>query len=175
MAVRASTIWLTGLPAAGKSTLAAAVAERLAAEAVPVQILDGDVLRAGLSADLGFDRAGRAEQCRRAAHLALMLAEAGTVAVVALVSPYGDDRDAARAVHARAGVPFFEVFLDTPPEVCARRDPKGLYARARRGEITGFTGVDDPYERPAAPALVVRGHGRPPAEAAARVVALLSG
>jgi adenylyl-sulfate kinase len=146
-----ATVWVTGLPASGKSTLAAMVEQLLVAGGRPAYMLDGDNLRHGLCGDLGFSSEDRSENVRRAAHTAVLLADAGLVAVVALVSPYAADRSYARAMHREAMLPFVEVFVDTPLEECERRDPKGLYARARRGEITGFTGVDDPYEPPPSP------------------------
>lgn len=146
-----ATVWLTGLPGAGKSTLAIGLARCLRAQGRAACVLDGDALRRGLSADLGFGARDREENVRRAAELALLVAQAGVVAVVSLVSPYAGHRTSARALHQGPGIPFVEVFVDTPPEECRRRDPKGLYARAERGEITGLTGVDDPYEPPAHP------------------------
>src|SRR3954468_12874619 len=146
---RGATIWLTGLPASGKSTIAAAAERRLVESGRPAYLLDGDNLRHGLNGDLGFSEADRAENVRRTAHVARLMADAGTVALVSLVSPYASERDRARALHAEEGLPFFEVWVDTPVEVCERRDPKGLYARARAGELRGMTGVDAPYEAPA--------------------------
>src|SRR5919205_2254491 len=150
-----ATIWFTGLPSSGKSTVAAAVEARLLAEGRAAYVLDGDNLRHGLNGDLGFSAEDRAENVRRTAEVSALLADAGVVVLVALVSPYRADRDAARAVHAARGLPFVEAHVATPLEECERRDPKGLYARARAGEITGLTGVDDPYEPPAAPELVL--------------------
>jgi bifunctional enzyme CysN/CysC len=147
---RGATIWLTGLPAAGKTTVGDAVAAGLAEAGYATYRLDGDVLRRTLSSDLGFDAASRQENIRRAANMALILAEAGVLVVVSLISPFRGSREQARELHAAAGLPFLEVYLDTPVAECERRDPRGLYGRARRGEITGFTGVDDPYEPPEA-------------------------
>jgi bifunctional enzyme CysN/CysC len=148
---RGATLWFTGLPSSGKSTIAAALEERLVAAGVPAYRLDGDNLRHGLNADLGFSAEDRAENVRRTAHAARLLADAGVVALPSLVSPYRADRELARRIHEDAGIQFLEVFVDTPVEECERRDPKGLYARARAGELKGFTGVDDPYEAPEAP------------------------
>jgi len=153
---RGATVWFTGLPASGKSTLAAQVEARLLAHGRPAYLLDGDNLRHGLCGDLGFSASERAENVRRAAQAARLLGDAGTVALVSLVSPYAADRARARAIHAEDGLPFLEVWVDTPLEECERRDPKGLYGRARRGELRGMTGIDDPYEPPAAPEVVVR-------------------
>ena len=151
-----ATVWMTGLPGSGKSTLAKMLEERLVAAGRSAYRLDGDNLRHGLNSDLGFDPDARAENVRRAAHVARLFADAGVLAVVSLISPYASDRALAREIHVAAQLPFIEVFVDTPLEVCEQRDPKGLYARARRGEIKGFTGVDDPYERPERADIVVR-------------------
>ena len=169
-----ATLWLTGLPASGKSTIAAEVEARLVRAGRPALLLDGDNLRHGINAGLGFSAADRAENVRRAAHVAALLAEAGTVAVVSLVSPYASGRDAARALHAAAGLPFVEVWVDTPLAECERRDPKGLYARARAGEIAGMTGIDDPYEAPIGPEVTVRGAQDTVDAAADRVLAALT-
>jgi adenylyl-sulfate kinase len=170
---RGATVWLTGLPASGKSTLAVEVEALLVGAGRPAFRLDGDNLRHGLNGDLGFSAEDRAENVRRTAHVAALLAEAGVVALVALVSPYAADRAAARAVHEAAGVPFLEVFVATPLAECERRDPKGLYARARAGDLPGLTGVGDVYETPAAPDLEIGG-AEPIPSAAARVLAALA-
>jgi adenylyl-sulfate kinase len=167
-----ATVWMTGLPGSGKSTIAAGVETALLGSGRSVYILDGDNLRHGLNGDLGFSAADRAENVRRTAEVSALLADSGTVVLVALVSPYRADRDAARAVHEARGLPFLEVHVATPLEECERRDPKGLYARARAGEITGLTGVDDPYEPPEAPEVVV-GAGEPLEAAVAAVLAAL--
>ena len=148
-----ATVWLTGLPASGKSTLAVEVEALLVGAGRPALRLDGDNLRHGLNGDLGFSADDRAENVRRTAHAARLLADAGVVAIASLVSPYAADRAAARASHDETGLDFVEVWVSTPVEECERRDPKGLYAKARAGEITGFTGVDDPYEAPGSPDL----------------------
>ena len=167
-----ATVWMTGLPASGKSTVAAAVEARLVGEGRPAYVLDGDNLRHGLNGDLGFSAEDRAENVRRTAEVAALCADAGVVVLVALVSPYRADRAAARAVHERLELPFVEVHVATSLEECERRDPKGLYARARAGELKHLTGVDDPYEPPEAPDVVVTGDE--PLEAAAeRLLAAL--
>jgi bifunctional enzyme CysN/CysC len=150
-----ATLWFTGLPGAGKSTVAAAVEERLIEAGQPAFLLDGDNLRHGLNGDLGFDEDARSENVRRTAHVARLLAESGTIALVSLVSPYAADRDAAAALHATDELNFLEIFVDAPLELCQQRDPKGLYARARSGELEGMTGVGAPYEPPPEPALVL--------------------
>ncbi|WP_115944681.1 adenylyl-sulfate kinase [Amycolatopsis thermalba] len=171
-ATRGLTVWLTGLSASGKSTIAVELERRLVAAGRPAYLLDGDNLRHGLNADLGFGAADRAENVRRVGEVARLFADAGVVAVASLISPYRADRAQVREVHERAGLPFLEVFVDTPLEVCEARDPKGMYAKARAGEIRGFTGIDDPYEAPVAPDLVVR-PGDP--DPVARILTLVNG
>ena len=168
-----ATVWLTGLSGSGKSTVAVAAERALIAAGRPAYVLDGDNLRHGLHGDLGFSAEDRAENVRRGGHVALLLADAGVVALVPLVSPYRADRDLVRALHAEAGLPFVEVFVDTPIELCEQRDPKGLYKKARAGELTGFTGIDDPYEAPAAAELVLRPEDGDPAAMAVAVLGLL--
>jgi len=155
-ATRGMTVWLTGLSGSGKSTVAAELERRLVASGRPAYLLDGDNLRHGLNAGLGFSADDRKENVRRVYEVAKLLADAGVIAIVSLVSPYAADRAAARSAHGEAGLPFAEIFVDTPLEVCEARDPKGMYAKARAGEITGFTGIDDPYEAPASPHLRLR-------------------
>ena len=145
---------MTGLSGSGKSTIATAVEHTLVSSGHAAFMLDGDNLRHGLNSNLGFSPEDRAENVRRTGELAKTLAEAGTVSIVSLVSPYTADRETVRAAHEAAGIPFYEVFVDTPLEECERRDPKGLYAKARAGEITDLTGVGSPYEAPASPDLV---------------------
>jgi bifunctional enzyme CysN/CysC len=169
-----ATVWLTGLSGSGKSTVAVEVERLLVAEGRPAYILDGDNLRHGLNADLGFSPADRTENIRRVGEVARLMADAGVVALVPVISPYRADRDRARAIHDDAEVPFLEVFVDTPLDVCESRDPKGLYAKARAGEITGFTGVDAPYEAPAAPDLRLTPADGDPTSQAAAVLATLA-
>ncbi len=170
---RGATVWLTGLSGSGKSTIAVALERQLVVGGRPAYRLDGDNLRHGLNADLGFTAAERDENVRRAGHVAALFADAGVVAVVALISPFRRGRDEIRQLHEKAGLPFLEVFVDTPVELCEERDPKGLYARARSGEIQGFTGVDDPYEAPIEPALVLTPADGDPDAQAARILVLL--
>jgi bifunctional enzyme CysN/CysC len=167
-----ATLWMTGLPGSGKSTVAAGVEAQLLGQGRSAYVLDGDNLRHGLNGDLGFSADDRAENVRRTAEVSALLADAGVVVLVALVSPYRADRDAAREVHAARGLPFLEIHVATSLEECERRDPKGLYARARAGEITGLTGVDDPYEPPEAAEVVV-GAGESVEQAVAAVLAAL--
>lgn len=154
---RGATVWFTGLPASGKSTIAAAVEARLIREGRAAYRLDGDNLRHGVCGDLGFVASDREENVRRTAEVARLFADAGTVALVSVVSPYSAGRQAARTLHERDGLRFVEVFVNTPVEECMRRDPKGLYARARRGELSGMTGVDAPYEPPRHPDVELSG------------------
>jgi bifunctional enzyme CysN/CysC len=145
---RGGTVLLTGLSASGKSTIAVALERRLVERGQSAYLLDGDNIRHGLSEDLGFAPAERTEHIRRVGQVARLMADAGTIAVVSLISPLRADREHLREAHAQANLPFVEVFVDTPVQECERRDPKGLYARARAGKIKGFTGIDAPYEPP---------------------------
>ena len=149
------TVWLTGLSGSGKSTVAFGVEEALVLQGRAAYVLDGDNLRHGLNADLGFAPEDRSENVRRVGQVALLMADAGLVVLVPLISPYADDRDAARKSHRLADLKFVEVHVDAPLSVCEERDPKGLYAKARSGEISGMTGVDAPYEIPERPDLRV--------------------
>jgi adenylyl-sulfate kinase len=167
------TVWLTGLSGSGKSTIAVAVEAALLERGRHAYLLDGDNLRHGLNGNLGFSAEDRAENVRRVGEVAKLLADAGTVTLVSLVSPYAADRDRVRALHAEAGLRFVEVFVDTPLEECERRDPKGLYAKARAGELKGMTGIDDPYEPPASPELTLRPAEQTVEQAVAAVVAAL--
>jgi adenylyl-sulfate kinase len=167
------TVWLTGLSGSGKSTIAVAVEAALLERGRHAYLLDGDNLRHGLNGNLGFSAEDRAENVRRVGEVAKLLADAGTVALVSLVSPYAADRERVRGAHADAGLRFVEVFVDTPLEECERRDPKGLYAKARAGELKGMTGIDDPYEPPASPELTLRPAEQTVEQAVAAVVAAL--
>jgi bifunctional enzyme CysN/CysC len=169
--LRGATVWITGLSGSGKTTLAAAVRRDLSARGRPNCVLDGDELRSGLSSDLGLSHHDRSEQARRAAHVARLIASSGIVAIVALVSPYTEDRALARQTHD--GLEFLEVWVDTPLSICEQRDPKGLYRRSRAGELGGLTGVDAPYEPPTAADVTVSGYGVTPEAAAAEVIAAL--
>jgi len=169
---RGVCVWLTGLPGAGKSTVASLVAERLRAEGRPVEVLDGDAVRQHFSRDLGFSREDRLENIRRVAYVAHLLVRHGVYVIVALVSPYREGRAAARALIGDEN--FLEVYVRCPLEVLVRRDPKGLYARALRGEIPAFTGVSDPYEPPESPDLVLDTDREPPEASARRVLDLLA-
>ena len=148
-----ATVWLTGLPASGKSTIAVALEAALLDRGRAAYVLDGDNLRHGLNGNLGFSAEDRAENVRRTGEVARLFADSGVVALVSVVSPYEADRATVRELHHAQGLPFLEVFVDTPLEECERRDPKGLFARARAGELKGMTGIDDPYEAPRSPDL----------------------
>lgn len=149
------TLWFTGLPSAGKSTIAHALASTLRSEGVRVQVLDGDEVRPHLSQGLGFSREDRDINVKRIGWVARLLAANGVIVLVPVIAPYADARKAIRQDHDDHGVPFGEVFVATSAEVAESRDVKGLYAKARRGEITGMTGVDDPYEQPTTAELVI--------------------
>ena len=152
---RGATVWFTGLSGSGKSTVAAAVERALFDAGHASYLLDGDNVRFGLNAGLGFSPEDRDENVRRLSEAAALFADAGLVCLVSAISPYRHQRAAARAAHERATVDFVEVWVATPIEECERRDPKGLYRKARKGEITGFTGIDAPYEAPEAAELVI--------------------
>ena len=169
-----ATVWLTGLSGSGKSTIAVELEQQLLAAGRPCYLLDGDNLRMGLNGDLGFSAEDRDENVRRVAHVARLVADAGLVAVVPLISPYRSARDFARSLHDAADLPFVEVHCDTPLEVCEARDPKGLYQKARAGEITGMTGIDDPYEAPEHPERRYTPEDGDPAQVAADLIGLLS-
>ncbi len=147
---RGAVLWFTGLSGSGKSTVARALEERLAAAGRLVYVLDGDNVRHGLCADLGFSAADRSENIRRISHVAALMADAGVLVLTAFISPFRADRAAARAV---IGADFLEIFVDVPLATCEARDPKGLYAKARAGAIPEFTGISSPYEAPERPEL----------------------
>jgi adenylylsulfate kinase len=149
------TVWFTGLPSAGKTTIARALEKRLLDEGRQVEILDGDVVRTYLTKDLGYSRADRDENIRRIGFVAHLLSRNGVIALCSVVSPYREVREEMRALHDGR---FFEVHVSTPVDVCVERDVKGLYAKQKAGEVTGLTGIDDPYEAPLNPELVVPTH-----------------
>nr|XP_023686668.1 bifunctional 3'-phosphoadenosine 5'-phosphosulfate synthase 2 [Paramormyrops kingsleyae] len=153
---RGCTVWLTGLSGAGKTTVGFALEEYLVSHGIPCYSLDGDNIRHGLNKNLGFTSADREENIRRIAEVAKLFADAGLVCITSFISPFTKDREEARKIHESARLPFFEVFINAPLEVCETRDVKGLYKKARAGEIKGFTGIDSDYERPEAPELVLK-------------------
>ena len=170
---RGATIWFTGLPASGKSTVAVAVERALVESGRVAYLLDGDNLRHGLSDDLGFSAGDRAENIRRVGHLTRLLADAGVVALASLVSPLKSDREIARKLNEAAKLPFIEVYVATSLEECERRDPKGLYVRARAGELKGLTGIDAPYEPPEDADLVLDTRGADVDDLVAQVLGVL--
>lgn len=151
MSHNGAVVWLTGLSGAGKSTIACAAEAELIGQGIPVEVLDGDAIRQHFSRDLGFSKQDRDENVRRAGYIAGLLARHGVVVLVALISPYRAGRNEVREQIENTGVLFLEVYVNAPLDVCATRDPKGLYGKARRGEIRSFTGLDDPYEPPFSP------------------------
>lgn len=159
---RGFTIWLTGLSASGKSTVATALEQHLLHLGLAAYRLDGDNVRFGLNRDLGFSEADRNENIRRIAEVAKLFADSSTIAITSFISPYRADRQLARQLHTQAGqggddtIPFIEVFVDVPIEIAEQRDPKGLYKKARAGEIKEFTGISAPYEEPEAPEIRIR-------------------
>ncbi len=167
------TVWLTGLSGSGKSTIASLVEAELVSRGRAAYTLDGDNVRHGLNGDLGFSAADRAENVRRIGEVARLMADAGLVVLVPVISPYQRDRDAVRSAHTEAGIRFIEVHVATSLEVCEARDSKGLYALARAGEISGFTGIDDPYEEPTSPELRIDAGIESPDDSARSVIELV--
>jgi bifunctional enzyme CysN/CysC len=164
-------LWLTGLPAAGKSTISNALEKRLFAAGRHTYLLDGDDIRLGLNRDLGFSEADRIENIRRISEVAKLLVDAGLIAIVSFISPYRTQRDRARSLFEPGE--FLEIFVDTPLRECERRDPKGLYAKARRGELKNFTGIDSPYEPPVSPEVHLQTTLQTPDECVASVLQVL--
>lgn len=171
---RGATVWLTGLPSAGKTTLAFALAERLRAEGHKVEVLDGDEIREFLSKGLGFTKEDRHTNVTRIGFVAEKLASNGVKVLAPVIAPYADSRTAVRERHAANGTDFLEIHVATPVELCAERDVKGLYAKQAAGEISGLTGVDDPYEAPQDPELRLQTQGRAVAESAAELHTFLT-
>ncbi|MET9538870.1 adenylyl-sulfate kinase [Streptomyces sp. NPDC006553] len=172
--VTGATIWLTGLPSAGKTTIAYELAGRLREEGHRVEVLDGDEIREFLSAGLGFSREDRHTNVQRIGFVAELLASNGVTALVPVIAPYEDSREAVRKRHASEGTPYVEVHVATPVDVCSVRDVKGLYAKQAAGEISGLTGVDDPYDEPRNPDLRIESHTQTVQESAAQLHALLT-
>jgi bifunctional enzyme CysN/CysC len=170
---RGAVVWLTGLSGAGKSTIARGLEKELFRLSMHTYVLDGDNLRHGLNANLGFAPEDRAENIRRVSEVAKLMADAGTVVITSFISPYRADRSRARAIALQAGAEFVEVFVDAPLEVCEKRDPKGLYQKARAGKLKGFTGIDAPYEPPEDPEIVVHTHEQVAEESVDRILAEL--
>ena len=164
------TLWFTGLPCSGKTTVAALVKQALEAAETPVELLDGDDIRKHFSAGVGFSREDRSNHLKRVAYLCQLLTKHGVIVLASFVSPYRDNRDYARQL---IGERFVEIFVDTPLEECIRRDVKGMYKKALAGEIAQFTGISDPYEPPEQAELVIRTAEESPRESAERVLALM--
>lgn len=164
-------IWITGLPSSGKSTIAKELERQLLSMGNLPYILDGDNLRHGLNSDLGFSPEDRAENIRRAGELALLFADAGLITICAFISPYRKDRDKIRSLAPKGR--FIEVFLSAPLEICEKRDPKKLYIKARKGEITDFTGISAPYEAPLHPEIILKTDRESPESAAGQIVDFL--
>lgn len=153
---KGATLWFTGLSGSGKSTIAVALEKELARRGRLVYRLDGDNIRLGINKNLGFSAEDRKENIRRIGEIAKLFVDTGVIALTSFISPYRADRDAARATHAAAGMDFIEVYVDCPLDEAEKRDPKGLYKKARAGQIKNFTGIDDPYEAPEQPELVLK-------------------
>lgn len=165
---RGAVVWFTGLSGSGKSTVARAVEQQLYALGHAVYVLDGDNIRTGLNADLGFGDDDRTENIRRLGHVASLFADSGLITLTAFISPFRADRSLAQKCVGEAS--FVEVFIDTPLDVCEQRDPKGLYKKARAGDIPSFTGISSPYEAPENPSLRVATADQTPEQSAAQVV-----
>src|SRR5215468_2597194 len=160
-----ATLWFTGLSGSGKSTIAFTLEHALVQRGRLAYVLDGDNIRHGLNKNLGFSAADREENIRRIGEVAKLFADCGVLAMTSFISPYRKDRDAVRALHAAGGLPFMEIHVNTPIETCEQRDPKGLYKKARAGQLKGFTGIDDPYEPPLTPELTLDATTTSPQEA----------
>jgi adenylylsulfate kinase len=172
---RGATLWLTGLSASGKSTIAVALEKVLLARGKHAYRLDGDNIRFGLNKNLGFSADDRAENIRRIGEVAKLFSDAGLITITSFISPYRRDRDLVRSLHEDAGLPFLEVYVDCPLLEAEKRDPKGLYKKARAGELKGFTGIDDPYEAPERPELLLRTDRLTVAESVAELLSALEG
>ena len=155
---KGATLWITGLSGSGKSTVGAALELMLLEQGIHAYRLDGDNIRFGLNKGLGFSAEDREENLRRISEVAALFADAGVIAITSFISPYRASRETAREIHKGKGVDFFEVFAEVPLEVAEQRDPKGLYKKARKGEIKNFTGIDDPYEAPDKPEIIIPTH-----------------
>src|SRR5215471_6337835 len=162
---KGATIWFTGLSGSGKSTIAYTLEHALVQRGHLAYVLDGDNIRHGLNKNLGFSAADREENIRRIGEVAKLFADGGLIAMTSFISPYRKDRDNVRALHVEGKLPFIEVFVNTPIATCEQRDPKGLYKKARAGQLKNFTGIDDPYEEPAKPELTIDAAATTPQQA----------
>ncbi len=167
---KGATLWFTGLSGSGKSTIAFTLEHALVSRGRLAYVLDGDNVRHGLNKNLGFSAADREENIRRIGEVAKLFADAGVLTMTSFISPYRKDRDVVRALHAEAKLPFIEVHVATPIETCEQRDPKGLYKKARAGQLKGFTGIDDPYEAPTQPEITLDATATSPQEAAVQLM-----
>ena len=163
---KGATLWFTGLSGSGKSTIAFTLEHALVQRGRLAYVLDGDNIRHGLNKNLGFSAADREENIRRIGEVAKLFGDCGIVTMTSFISPYRKDRDIVRALHVAGQLPFIEVHLNTPIETCEQRDPKGLYKKARAGQLKNFTGIDDPYEAPLRPELTLDATATSPQEAA---------
>ncbi len=170
---KGATLWFTGLSGSGKSTIAFTLEHALVSRGRLAYVLDGDNIRHGLNKNLGFSAADREENIRRIGEVAKLFADAGVLTMTSFISPYRKDREIVRALHAEAKLPFVEVHVATPIETCEQRDPKGLYKKARAGQLKGFTGIDDPYEAPTQPEITLDATSTSPQEAAVQLMEYL--
>ena len=173
MGQRGATLWLTGLSGSGKSTVAVELERMLLSRGKHAYRLDGDNIRMGLNKNLGFSAEDRAENIRRIGEVTKLFADSGMISISSFISPYKVDRDQVRAIHAEAEIPFFVIYVACPLEEAEKRDPKGLYKKARAGEIKGFTGIDDPYDEPEKAELVLQTHEQTVQESAEALLKLL--
>jgi adenylylsulfate kinase len=170
---KGATLWFTGLSGSGKSTIAFTLEHALVQRGHLAYVLDGDNIRHGLNKNLGFSAADREENIRRIGEVAKLFADCGVLTMTSFISPYRKDRDTVRALHVAGSLPFIEVFLNTPISTCEQRDPKGLYKKARAGQLKGFTGIDDPYEAPEHPELTIDATNTSPQEATLQLLQYL--
>ena len=170
---RGATLWFTGLSGSGKSTIAFTLEHALVQQGQLAYVLDGDNIRHGLNKNLGFSAADREENIRRIGEVAKLFADTGVIVMTSFISPYRKDRDLCRALHKAADLPFVEIHVATPIATCETRDPKGLYKKARAGELKNFTGIDDPYEPPSKPEITLDATNISPQEAAVQLLAYL--
>ena len=167
---KGATLWFTGLSGSGKSTIAFTLEHALVQRGRLAYVLDGDNVRHGLNKNLGFSAADREENIRRIGEVAKLFADAGAITMTSFISPYRKDRDIVRALHADGKLPFIEIHVATPIETCEERDPKGLYKKARAGQLKNFTGIDDPYEAPLQPEFTLDATSTSPQEAAVQLM-----
>jgi adenylylsulfate kinase len=170
---KGATLWFTGLSGSGKSTIAFTLEHVLVQRGTLAYVLDGDNIRHGLNKNLGFSAADREENIRRIGEVAKLFADCGALTMTSFISPYRADRDKVRALHVEGKLPFIEVFVNTPIETCEQRDPKGLYKKARAGQLKGFTGIDDPYEPPLKPELTIDATNTSPQQATVMLIEYL--